>query len=109
VATDGAVERLGYDRRRLRPNIVISGVEGLTERQWEGLRLRAGGTIIGVRDLRQRCVMTTFDPDTLEQDVEVLKRIHREFDGRLALNCYVLRGGTLSIGDAVELLAEPVV
>ncbi len=109
VATDGAVGRLGYDRRRLRPNIVISGVEGLAERQWEGLCFRAGETIIGVRDLRQRCVMTTIDPDTLEQDVEVLKRIQREFDGRLALNCHVIRGGILSLGDAVEFLAEPVV
>lgn len=108
VATDGAVGRLGYDRRRLRPNIVISGVEGLAERQWEGRCFRAGETIIGVRDLRQRCVMTTFDPDTLEQDVEVLKRIRREFDGRLALNCYVIRGGILSLGDAVEFLAVSV-
>ena len=48
--------------------------------------------------------MTTFDPDTLEQDLEVLKRIHREFDRRLALNCYVIRGGILSVGDAVEFL-----
>ena len=109
VATDGAVRRLGYDRRRLRPNIVVSGVEGLAERQWEGLRFRAGEALIGIQDLRQRCVMTTFDPDTLEQDLEVLKRIHREFDGRLALNCYVIRGGTISLGDAVEFLTEPVV
>jgi MOSC domain-containing protein len=109
TAADGAVARLGFDRRRLRPNILISGVEGLAERRWEGQSFGAGETIIGVRDLRQRCVMTTFDPDSLEQDIQVLRRIHREFDGRLALNCYVIREGSLSVGDAVEFLAKPVV
>ncbi|MBA3888051.1 MAG: hypothetical protein H0X67_20335 [Acidobacteria bacterium] len=32
VATDGAVAAFGRDIRRLRPNIVISGVDGLGER-----------------------------------------------------------------------------
>ena len=102
VATDGAVAAFGYDGRRLRPNIVIGGVPGVEERRWEGGTLRAGSVVIGVQDLRQRCVMTTFDPDTQEQDVEVLKRIHREFGGSLALNCMVIAGGTLHVGDAVE-------
>ena len=35
--------------------------------------------------------MTTFDPDTAEQDVDVLLRIDRELDGLLALDCDVLR------------------
>ena len=47
--------------------------------------------------------MTTFDPDTLEQDTGVLHRINREFGGRLALNCYVARPGTIAVGDLVEL------
>lgn len=104
VATDGAIEAFGHDRRRLRPNIVIGDVSGLREREWEGRVLRAGPVLIGVQDLRQRCIMTTFDPDTLPQNVEVLKRIHTEFRGSLALNCYVMKGGTLSVGDPVELI-----
>src|SRR5213593_3927054 len=71
VATDGAIRALGADGRRLRPNIVIGGVSGLAERTWEGARLRIGDVVIGVQDLRQRCIMTTFDPDTLEQDAGV--------------------------------------
>ena len=66
--------------------------------------MRVGETIIGVQDLRQRCIVTTFDPDTLQQDVNVLRRIHREFDGSLALNCYVIQGGQVSVGDPVELM-----
>ena len=105
VATDGAIRALATDRRRLRPNIVIAGVEGLAERTWEGRQLKIGEVVIGVRDLRQRCIMTTFHPDSLEQDVDVLRRINREFDGRLALNCYVVSPGAVAVGDQVELVA----
>jgi len=103
VATDGAIAAFGYDGRRLRPNIVISGVNGLDERHWEGKTLRAGEVVIGIQDLRERCIMTTFDPDTLVQDVEVLLKIRREFDGLLALNCYVIKGGTFRVGDEIVL------
>ena len=71
VATDGAIAALGEDGRRLRPNIVIGGAEGLIERQWEGKDLRIGAAVIRAQDLRQRCVMTTYHPDTLEQDIDV--------------------------------------
>lgn len=70
VATDGAIAAFGHDHRRLRPNIVIGGVEGLTEREWPGACLRIGKVLIGVQDLRLRCVMTSYDPDTLVQDKE---------------------------------------
>ena len=103
VATDGAIEVFGHDRRRLRPNIVIGGVAGLAERTWEGRLLRAGPVVIELVDLRARCVMTTFDPDTLEQDVDVLLRIGVEFGGRLALNARVVHPGTLAVGDTVEI------
>jgi uncharacterized protein YcbX len=104
VATDGAISAFGYDGRRLRPNIVIGGVHGLDERLWEGKTLRAGEAIIGIQDLRERCIMTTFDPDTLAQDVDVLLKIRREFDGLLALNCSVVKPGRVAVGDAVEVV-----
>lgn len=104
VATDGAIAALGVDHRRLRPNIVIAGVEGLAERAWPGRRLRIGEAIIAVAKLRGRCVMTTYDPDTQEQDMSVLRRIVTDFGGRMALDCDVVEGGIVSVGDAVELV-----
>lgn len=103
VATDGAIAQLGEDYRRLRPNIVVGGVQGLAEREWPGRRLRIGAAVIGVHSLRGRCVMTTFHPDTLEQDMGVLRRIVRAFDGELALDCWVVEPGDFSVGDPVEL------
>ena len=103
VATDGAIEAFGRDGRRLRPNLVIGGVEGLAERSWPGQCLHIGEVIIGIQDLRGRCIMTTFDPDSLKQDRQVLTDIVRKFGGTLALNCYVIRGGEIRVGDSVEL------
>lgn len=104
IGTDGAFEQLGVDHRRLRPNIVIGGVDGLAERGWPGHPLRVGGAVASVAQLRSRCVMTTYDPDTLEQDLSVLRRIASEFGGQMALDCAVDRGGRIAVGDPVELL-----
>jgi uncharacterized protein len=103
VATDGAVDTMKLDRRRFRPNLLIGGVEGLTERTWEGRFLRVGEAIVGLHSLRQRCVITTWDPDTHTQDRNVLRRIHRELDGTLALNAWTVRGAIVRVGDPVEV------
>jgi uncharacterized protein len=104
VATDGAIAALGVDGRRLRPNLVIAGVEGVAERQWPGHRLRIGDVVIALEKLRGRCVMTTYDPDTQAQDLGVLRRIVDDFGGRMALDSAVLSGGTIAVGDPVDLL-----
>ena len=106
VATDGAINHMGFDGRRLRPNIVIGGVEGLMEREWPGHRLQIGGVLIRAAQLRGRCIMTTFDPDTLRQDRNILRRIVSELDGKMALDCAVLKGGLIREGDPVFLLED---
>jgi uncharacterized protein YcbX len=107
VATDGMLAAVGHDSRRFRPNLVIGGVEGLAERQWEGAQLRVGKVLIGMDDLRSRCIMTTFDPDTGKQDLSVLRRVQKEFAGILGLNSYVVTPGSISVGDPVELIPRP--
>jgi uncharacterized protein len=104
IATDGAIEHMGFDGRRLRPNIVIGGVAGLKERSWPGRRLRIGEAVINVAQLRRCCVMTTYDPDTLEQDVKVLKSIVNKLGGMMALDCSVKTPGLLLENDIVELI-----
>ena len=48
VATDGSLAAFGRDPRRLRPNLVISGGEGLAEREWEGRAIRVGRAVVGL-------------------------------------------------------------
>jgi uncharacterized protein YcbX len=110
VATDDAVAELGTDVRRLRPNLLIGDVPAAAERSWPGRALAIGDALIGIYSLRQRCIVTTIDPDTGAQDIDVLRRIRDEFDGRIALDCWVIRPGTVALGDRVLLTdstAEP--
>ena len=104
VATDGAVAAFGRDVRRLRPNILIGGVDGMGETEWPGGELHIGRAVIRLDSLRGRCPMTTVDPDTLERDPEVLRDIGRRFGGRLALNAEVLRSGPIRVGDEVRFV-----
>jgi uncharacterized protein YcbX len=103
VATDGTAAWLGVDVRRLRPNLVVAGVDGLAERDWPGRVLRAGEVEIEVVRLRGRCVMTTVDPDTLERDPGVLRRIVRDLDGTAGLDCRILMPGVVAVGDPVTI------
>jgi uncharacterized protein YcbX len=105
VATDGAIDHMGIDGRRLRPNIVIGGVEGLEERNWPGRKLRIGDAVLYAAQLRGRCVMTTYDPDSLRQDSQVLRRIVSELGGTMALDCSVVSPGRIQEGACVELEA----
>lgn len=106
VATDGAITAFGHDLRRLRPNLVISGVEGLAEREWPGSCVRIGKVLIGIQNLRLRCIMTAFDPDTQVRDEEITRDIYKRFDGKLALDCFVIEGGEITVGDKVQLVRD---
>jgi hypothetical protein len=103
VATDGGVAAVGVDGRRFRANLYLGGVDGLTERTWVGRELHLGEAVLGVRQVRGRCVMTTYDPDTLEHDITVLQKIVFELGGRTALDCYVVRPGVVRVGDEARV------
>ena len=103
VCTDGAVRLFKRDVRRLRPNLLIEGVAGSAEREWPGALLQLPDAGIRLADLRMRCVMTTYDPDTLKQDHDVLRDIVQRFGGRLCLNASVTRMGRVREGDSVEI------
>jgi uncharacterized protein YcbX len=102
--TDAAVTELGIDVRRLRPNILIGGdLPADAERTWPGRALAIGDALIGVYALRQRCIATTIDPDSGEQDTAVLRRIRERFANQVALDCWVIRPGVVRLGERVEL------
>jgi uncharacterized protein len=86
---------------------MISGVEGLSERRWPGSILRLPEAEIGLVDLRSRCVMTTYDPDRVAQDADVLRDIVRRFGGKLCLNATVTRPGRIEVANPAELVAAP--
>jgi len=44
------------------------------------------------------------DPDTQVRDKDITRDIYRRFDAKLALNCFVIEGGELTVGDEVQLV-----
>lgn len=107
VATAVEAARFDIDIRRLRPNLVITGAFSAEERDWPGRALKIGDVVIGVHSLRARCIVTTIDPDTGAQDLDVLRRIRRDLDGVTALDCWVISGGIARVGDPVEVVPLP--
>ena len=105
-ARPSVVTTFDHDVRRLRPNLIIGGVEGLAERQWPGAILRLPNAEIALADLRRRCVMTTYDPDTTAQDPAVLRHIVQRFAGELCLNAAIVRGGLVEVGNRADVIAR---
>jgi len=104
VATDGAVARFGGDVRRLRPNLVLAGIPADCEPELPGQAFAIGDALIGIHSVRQRCIVTTINPDSGRQDLDVLRRIRAVFGGQLALNCWVITPGDVHVADPVQIL-----
>ena len=86
-----------WDRRRFRANVVL---EGAGEDALVGRRVRLGGAELDVVKQVDRCVMVTQpQPGGIGRDTGVLKTIHRERDGFLAVGALVTRPGTVAVGD----------
>jgi uncharacterized protein len=89
----------GWDRRRFRANVVL---DGAGEDELVGRRVRVGGVALDVVRRVPRCVMTTRpQAGGIGRDTAVLKTIHRDRGGALAVGALVARPGVLAVGDAV--------
>jgi uncharacterized protein len=89
-----------WDRRRFRANVVL---DGAGEGALIGSRVRVGTAVLDVRDPIPRCVMVTRpQPGGIARDTSVLKTIHRERGGDLAVGALVSRPGTVRTGDLLE-------
>jgi len=89
-----------WDRRRFRPNVLLDGAgeEALT-----GRRVHLGTAELTVVAAIPRCVMVTRpQPGGIARDNGVLRTLHRERDGLLAIGAGVVRAGTVRPGDALE-------
>ncbi|MPR00100.1 MOSC domain-containing protein [Modestobacter sp. I12A-02628] len=88
-----------WDRRRFRANVVLDGAgeDGLV-----GSRVTLGGAVLDVVRQVSRCVMTTRpQPGGITRDTSVLRAVHREHGGTLAVGALVARPGPIAVGDAV--------
>ena len=88
-----------YPMRRFRPNVVLDGAgeDGLV-----GSTVRIGNAVVRVTDQVRRCVMVTRpQPGGIDLDRDVLRWIHRERGGLLAVGGPVVATGLVSVGDEI--------
>jgi uncharacterized protein YcbX len=89
-----------WDRRRFRANVVL---DGAGEDDLAGTGVRLGGVVLDVDRPVSRCVMVTRpQPGGIDRDTGVLRTIHRERGGVLAVGGRVRATGRVAVGD--ELL-----
>lgn len=87
---------------RFRANIILDpgGEDDLV-----GSTVRIGQARLAVTKRVFRCVMVTRpQPGGIEFDPQVLRRIHRERGGRIAVGCRTVHGGLVRVGD--ELVVD---
>jgi uncharacterized protein YcbX len=90
-----------WDRRRFRANVLL---DGAGEDDLVGSTVRLGGVVLDVHVRIPRCVMVTRpQAGGIEKDTSVLRTIHRERDGLLAVGARVLVPGAVELGDALEV------
>jgi len=102
-------EELGtsLDKRRFRANIYLdlkSG-RGFEEDTLVGRTLRVGAkTTIAVLERDPRCKIITLDPDTGQQNTEVMKQLARLHETKAGVYGAVLVEGTIRPGDEISLM-----
>jgi uncharacterized protein YcbX len=102
-------EELGItlDKRRFRTNIYLdlkSG-KGFDEDLLVGRTLCIGGkTTIAVMDRDPRCKMITLDPDTGEQNANVMKQLATAHETKAGVYGAVLVEGTIRPGDEISFI-----
>ena len=100
-------ERVGQvlDPRRFRPNLLVEVHDDVPfpEDAWVGGVLRVGGLRVRMDKRDGRCAVITVDPDSLERDAAVLRRVLDEREGCLGIYGSTVEPGRVSVGDAVVL------
>lgn len=94
------------DVRRFRPNFLIepSGAHGdLPELEWSGKTIRIGPASVKVEMPTVRCVMPTLAQPGLAKEPAILRAIVRELEQNVGVYASVAAGGTVRVGDAVEI------
>lgn len=86
---------------RFRANVLL---EGAGEDALVGAQVRLGSATLDVRKPIDRCVMVTRAQPGLEVDRDVLRTIHRERDGNLAIGALVVGPGQVAVGDQLSRL-----
>lgn len=100
------------DPRRFRPNILIETYHPapFQEEQWIGHTLRFGdrsdSVWIGAEGRDERCMIVNLDPETGEQETQILRTIARSHQTQAGIYCTPTQPGSIRVGDTVYLIKQ---
>jgi uncharacterized protein YcbX len=98
---------LALDKRRFRENLYLDldAAESFAEDAFVGRRLRIGAKLtLHILEPDIRCRMIGIDPDTLEENPEILRYVAKNHDNTAGVYAAVLVPGLVRAGD--EVLVE---
>jgi hypothetical protein len=102
----GRAVGLTLDKRRFRENLYIdldSG-ESFAEDEFVGRRLRIGPKLmVHILERDIRCRMIGIDPESLDENPEILRHVAKNHDGRAGVYAAVLVEGLVRPGDDIVL------
>ncbi len=103
-----AALEIPLDPLRWRPNLYAKAAAGFAYREPDlmGAVLEIGGAVLRVSDTIGRCVTTTYDIATGEQDNDVLLYVAQKRDNVMGVYCEVEEAGTVRPGDPLRLRAR---
>ncbi len=89
------------DPMRFRPSIMLDGPDAqpYSELAWPGKRFKIGDLELEAVKMNERCVLTTIDPQTYEEDPGFLRFMVQQHEGNFGVYCRVATGGTVREGD----------
>ena len=94
-------------RRRFRANIWFTGAPAWSEFDWVGRELLIGSARLRVVKRTVRCPATEVNPETGMRDADPIAELKTAFGhADLGVHAEVIAGGTIAMGDAIELLPE---
>lgn len=93
-----------WEPQRFRANVLLA--EGQGEDALVGEQVQLGTAILDVKNQIDRCVMVTRAQPGIPVDVDVLRTIHRERDGCLAIGALVAEAGHVATGDCLLELGD---
>jgi uncharacterized protein YcbX len=105
-----AEAQCSIDHRQFRANLYVEPRSGraFDEEQWTDCLLQIGGRVLAsVAQRDPRCMIINLDPETGEQNPNVLKTIAQRHGGDAGLYLTVIRPGVIRLGDAIRRIPIP--
>ncbi|RXK11525.1 MOSC domain-containing protein [Halarcobacter mediterraneus] len=90
---------------RFRANIIIepnSNEKDFIENNWVGKKIYIGEEVIlKIKQTTSRCVMTTLEQEDLPKDINILRTIKKNNDGKAGIYADVIKTGVIKVDDSI--------